>query len=95
MAGELPAIEFKDYPLKVAVWAKQKHDEQSGRDYTEHSFTVSKTFKKQGGGYDQRSLTLFPDDLIRLMPLLYQAYGSACIKAEVPKPKGQGQGQRR
>jgi hypothetical protein len=86
--GDLPKIEFRDYPLKVAVWQQDKHEAESGRDWTESSFSVSKTFKKKdGSGYDQRSLTLFPDDLLRLIALLQQAYACVCVKTEVPKPK--------
>ncbi len=86
MAGELPKIEFKDFPVKVAVWQHQKRDPQTGREYTESSFTLSKMFKK-GDGYEQRNITLFPDDVLRTIELLRSAYHLACIRTDVPKPK--------
>ncbi len=94
MAGELPKIEFKDYPVKVAVWEHKKTTDD-GREYTEHSFTLSKTFKKKGGdGYEERSITLFPDDVLRAVELLRAAYHNACQRADVPKPKAAGQPRR-
>jgi hypothetical protein len=90
MAGELPKMEWLNGPVKVTLWQHDKTSED-GRPYTESSFTVAKMFKsdKTASGYDQRSLTLFPDDVLRLMQMLPDAYQFACVKTCVPHPKGQ------
>lgn len=87
-----PVMVFKDWPLEIAVFVEQKTGE-GGKTWTEHSFKVRKTFKstKTDTGYDTRDITLFPDDMLRLAPLLQQAYAFACTKAEVPKPKQERQ----
>jgi len=95
MAGDLPTMEFRDWPIKLAVWQRTKKDQQRGREYTESSFTLSKTFKGKDGKYEQRDITLFPDDVLRLWHLLGQAYAFACVTAQVPQPKQGGKGGRR
>ncbi len=95
MSGDLPKIEFKAWPVKVSVWEQTKKGD-GGREYIEHSFTLSKTFKKQdGGGYEERKLVLFPEDALLAISLLQQAFQVTCVDAHVPERKQQGGGRSR
>jgi hypothetical protein len=86
---ELPKMEWRDGAVKIALWQQEKTTED-GRQYTESSFTITKSFKseKTESGYDQRSLTLFPDDVVRLLAMLPDAYRFGCVRCGVPKPRG-------
>jgi len=83
-SNQAPVMRFRDYPVEVAVWQEQRHDEKSGKDFTASSFKLSKSFKtdKTKSGYDQRDITLYPDDILRAIALLQAAYNFAVIQVK-------------
>ncbi len=84
-----PVRTFRDGGLAVAIWEEACVDDESGRSYMKHSFKLSKSFPstKTQSGYDERSMSLFSDDMLKAAQLLTQAYQFAQVKSQGPQQR--------
>ena len=81
--GDKPTLEFICWPFKLAIWERQKSE--NGRTFTERTAALTKSFKRQGSDkYEEQKISLFADDVGKLMILLNTAAGAMCVDTRTP-----------
>lgn len=81
---EKPAVEFLSWPFKVSVWERQKQTD-GGRSYVERTTVVSKSFKRdRNADYEEQKMTVFAEELPKLIVVLIQASMNATVESRVP-----------
>lgn len=79
-----PIMEFRVGAVKVAVWSKEKVT-PDGKTYTEHNYTLSKSFKrKDSDQYEEQRITLFGDDLLAVAAVVGHAFDEYEIRVRQP-----------
>ncbi|MEN6306917.1 MAG: hypothetical protein ABFD91_04105 [Anaerohalosphaeraceae bacterium] len=67
-----PAFEIRAGKVRASVWTKQKQTDD-GRDYTEYSISIEKSYKKDGE-WEKQKMTLFPDELPDMVLAIQKAF---------------------
>lgn len=69
LVNQVPDERIPDWPFSIAGWVKK---DKNNKDY--YSLVLQKSWKKEDGSYEQASIHLFRDDLLKISVLCQEMY---------------------